>query len=149
MRSWGVNANKQSTWQIKVIFIQENVPESSWRKESENIIVASIPILPSQLVCPIYIPILKLSAPLNISLSKAPACHGSDPFRLPSSAAPGTTVSLNTNTSFLRGRQYLEQQEIRCTYPNQAAAPAASGYRRKEKRKDRDTSPHHEFNFIF
>lgn len=31
------------------------------------------------------------------------------------------SVSLNTKTSFLRGRQYLEQLEIRCTYLNQPA----------------------------
>lgn len=53
--TWREKTARHSTWQIHVIFIQENVSEPSRRKESETITRAATPISPSQLVCPIYL----------------------------------------------------------------------------------------------
>lgn len=53
-----------------------------------------------------FFSIFKLSPHLYVSLSKAPACHGSDPLRLPSSAAPGR-FSLPKHQDFIPERKTI------------------------------------------
>lgn len=104
-----------------LFLIQENVPEPSWRKESESITEAGILISPSQLVCP------HLPPSSNCLLPYTSACPRLQPVMALTLSGSlvlqpqGDSVSLKTKISFLSGRQYLEQLEIRYTDLNQPA----------------------------
>lgn len=121
-----------------LIFIQENVPEPSCRKEGEwGSQQSASPFLPSQLIYPIYLP------PQADSLHWQPLCPHPPAWRDLQPAMtltfPGflvkqpqeESVSLSTSTSFLGERQRLEQQEIRCTNLDQLCVGGREEGRRK------------------
>lgn len=112
------------------------------------------PVSPSRLLswsAP-FTPLLKLppsvtmSAPSHFSLSKAAACHGSDPPRSPSSASPGR-FSHPENQLFIPGRRTMlgtARDQVYIPGPTSCGGWGAGG-RRKERRYDKVTSHYHEF----
>lgn len=124
-------------WQIHVIaFIQETVPEPSWRKENEDIRRAGLSIL--LLSCSaLFTFLLKLPSSTGgvscptLSLSTSLTCHGSDTSRFPSSAG---RFSLSDHQYFIPRRKIMLGTDSNQVYiPWPASYSRGAGGRKGER----------------